>query len=106
MKQLILLAEIVAQFTPDGWVAQAAERLCFDLAHTFARHAHFAAHFFESVSLSIEQVVAQLQDADFARRQTIQHFVEVFAQEIVGGASSGGDISRYQCRKIIAVLSS
>ena len=52
-----LFAQIIAQFPADGWVAQAAQCLCFDLADTLAGDAHFAAHFLESVCLSVEQAV-------------------------------------------------
>ena len=52
-------------------MAQAAEGLCFDLAHALARHAHLASDFLERVGLAILQPVTQLQDAHLARRERV-----------------------------------
>ena len=55
-----LLAQIIAQFPADGWMAQSAQRLRFDLSHALAGDAHLASHFFEGVRLPVEQSVTQL----------------------------------------------
>ena len=60
-------------------MAQAAQGLGLDLADAFACHTHFAAHFFERVGLSIEQTITQLQNADLAWGQGIQHFAQMFS---------------------------
>jgi len=57
---------------------QPAERLRFNLAHTFTGDTHLATNFFEGVSLSIQEPVTQLQDAHFARGQTVQDFGQMF----------------------------
>ena len=84
MSLLFLFAKIISEFAPNGWMAQPAQRLRFDLSDTFARDTHLAANFFESVSLPVEQAISKLQDADFARRQAVQYFAEMFAQKVIG----------------------
>ena len=53
-----LFTEVVAQFSADGGMPQAAERLSLDLADALARDAHLAPDFLKSVGLSIEQAIA------------------------------------------------
>lgn len=48
-----LLAQIIAQFSADGGVAQAAEGLRFDLPDALTGDAHFATNFFKSVGLTV-----------------------------------------------------
>ena len=55
-------------------MAQAAERLGFDLAHALARDAHLAPDLLQRVRLAVEQAVAQLQDAHLARREHVEDF--------------------------------
>ena len=50
-------------------MAQAAKSLGLDLANTLAGYAHLATNLFECIGLSVEQTVAQLQNADLARRK-------------------------------------
>jgi len=67
MSLLILLAKIIAQFTPDGGMAQTAQGLCFDLADAFTRHAHLASDLFEGVGLTVEQAEIFGLPVDIAR---------------------------------------
>ena len=55
-----LFTEVFAQLASDDRVAQAAERLGFNLADAFAGHTHLAANLFPRVSLSVQQSIAQL----------------------------------------------
>ena len=64
-------------------VAQAAERLSLDLAHPLAGHAHLPPHLLQRVALAVHQTIAQLQDADLARRQRVEHFLQVLAQQVL-----------------------
>jgi len=66
-------------------VAQPAQSLRLDLTHTLAGDAHLPADFFQRVRLTVQQTVAQLQDADLARRERIEHLFQMLAQQVVGG---------------------
>src|SRR6266540_4915461 len=75
---LLLFAQIITQFASYGRMSQTTQGLGLDLSHTFARDAHLAANLFQGIRLSIEQTIAQLQNANFARRKRVQHFTEMF----------------------------
>jgi len=62
---------------------KSAEGLGFDLADALTRHAHLAPNLFQRVSLPIEQAIAQLQDAHFAKWQSVQDFAQILAQQII-----------------------
>src|SRR3972149_8967725 len=78
------LVQVARQPAAVAWVAQTAQRLGLDLPYSLARNAHLPADFFQRVALTVEQTIAQLKNADLARRKRIEDFLQVLAQQALG----------------------
>src|SRR3989304_3032308 len=84
------LVQVVRQPAAVAWVAQTTQRLGLDLPYSLARNAHLPADFFQRIALTVEQTIAQLKNADLARRKRIGDFLQGLAQQALGASPARG----------------
>jgi DNA gyrase subunit B len=75
--------QIVAQLAAAAGVTQPTQRLRFDLADAFARHAKLLAHLLQRVAIAIHKAKAQLEDAHLTRGQALENLVNYLAQQLL-----------------------
>src|SRR5688500_5737922 len=70
---------------------QLSERLCLDLANPLARDVEVMAHLLEGAGAPVLEPEAELEHPSLARRERIQHALDLLLQELVAGRIGGGD---------------
>src|ERR1700674_1398112 len=78
------LFQVVAELLRARWVAQFAQGLGFDLADALAGYPKALAHLFQRSLVAVDQAEAQLQHAPFARRQGVEHVLDLGVQHRQG----------------------
>src|SRR5690606_14192556 len=84
-----LLREIT-ELARAARMPQAAQRLALDLADALARQPELLPDFFQRVRAAVLQAEAQPQNARLASGQRAEHFLNLFAQEVLVGDLRGG----------------
>jgi len=77
-----VMLKVFAQLARAARVAQAAQRFALDLADALACEAEFLANLLQRVIVAVFQPEAQPQDARFTRGQGVQHFFDLFTQQL------------------------
>src|SRR2546423_3747104 len=74
------LLQVVPQLFRAGGVAELAQRLRLDLADPFAGHPEPLPHLFQRPLVPVDQPEPQLQHAPLARRQSVEHVLDLRVQ--------------------------